>query len=57
MRAIREINADLSGSASIELASGRMTSAVALQREIRERVRARHSRRRPGSLRAYVVDL
>ena len=41
MRAIREINADLTGSTPIELASGRTTSAVALQREIRERVLAR----------------
>ena len=38
MRAIREVNSDLSGSAPLELANGRTTSAVALQREIRERV-------------------
>ena len=57
MRAIREINADLSGSASIELASGRMTSAVALQREIRERVLARIPVADLDPMRAYVVDL
>ena len=54
MRAIREINADLSGSASIELASGRMTSAVALQREIRERVLARIPVADLDPMRAYV---
>ena len=57
MRAIREINADLTGSAAIELASGRTTSAVALQREIRERVLARIPVAELDPMRAYVVDL
>ena len=57
MRAIREINADLTGSTPIELASGRTTSAVALQREIRERVLARIPVAELDPMRAYVVDL
>ena len=57
MRAIREINADLTGSAPIELANGRTSSAVALQREIRERVLARIPVADLDPMRAYVVDL
>ena len=57
MRAIREINADLTGSTPIELASGRTTSAVVLQREIRERVLARIGVAELDPMRAYVVDL
>lgn len=57
MRAIREINADLSGSAPVDLATGRTTSAVALQREIRERVLARIALADLDPMRAYVVDL
>lgn len=57
MRAIREINADLSGSATIELANGRKTTAVAMQREIRERVLARIALADLDPMRSYVVDL
>ena len=57
MRAIREINADLTGSATIELANGRMTTAVAMQREIRERVLTRIPVADLDPMRAYVVDL
>ena len=57
MRAIREINADLSGSATIELANGRTTTAVAMQREIRERVLARIALADLDPMRSYVVDL
>ena len=57
MRAIREVNSDLSGSASLELANGRTTSAVALQREIRERVLTRIPVADLDPMRAYVVDL
>ena len=57
MRAIREVNADLSGSAAIELATGRMTSAVAMQRDIRERVLSRIPVSELDPMRAYVVDL
>ena len=57
MRTIREINADLTGSTPIELASGRTTSAVALQREIRERVLSRIAVAELDPMRAYVVDL
>lgn len=57
MRSIREINADLTGGAPIELASGRLTSAVALQQEIRERVLSRIAPAELDPMRAYVVDL
>ena len=57
MRAIREINADLSGSATIELANGRTTTAVAMQREIRERVLARIALADLDPMRSYVADL
>ncbi len=57
MRAIREVNSDLSGSAPLELANGRTTSAVALQREIRERVLTRIPVAELDPMRAYVVDL
>jgi len=57
MRAIREVNSDLSGSAPLELANGRTTSAVALQREIHERVLARIPVAELDPMRAYVVDL
>ena len=57
MRAIREINADLTGSATIELANGRMTTAVAMQREIRDRVLTRIPVADLDPMRAYVVDL
>lgn len=57
MRAIREVNSDLSGSAPLELANGRTTSAVALQREIRERVLNRIPATDLDPMRAYVVDL
>ena len=57
MRSIREVNSDLSGSAPLELANGRTTSAVALQREIRERVLTRIPVAELDPMRAYVVDL
>ena len=57
MRAIREINADLSGATPIELANGRSTTAVAIQREIRERVLTRIPLDDLDPMRAYVVDL
>ena len=57
MRAIREVNADLSGSAAIELVTGRMTSAVAMQRDIRERVLSRIPVSELDPMRAYIVDL
>ena len=57
MRAIRQINADLSGAAPIELASGARTTPVALQREIRSRVLSAIGPDSLDEAHRYVADL
>ena len=57
MRAIRQINADLSGAAPIELASGARTTPVALQREIRSRVLGALGPDSLDEAHLYVADL
>ena len=57
MRAIRQINADLSGAAPIELASGARTTPVALQREIRSRVLGAIGPDSLDEAHRYVADL
>ena len=55
MRAIRDINGDLTGSEPVELADGRRMSAVQIQREIKRRVL--ETVEVSGDLHNYAVDL
>lgn len=57
MRAIREINNDLSGTVTLELADGRMMTAVHIQDQIRQRVIARLEGTDLSSMHRYVLDL
>ncbi|WP_175955439.1 Pup--protein ligase [Schaalia sp. Marseille-Q2122] len=57
MRAIREINTDLSGRVTVELADGRMMTAVQIQDQIRQRVIARLEGVELGQMHRYVLDL
>ncbi len=57
MRAIREINGDLSGREPVDLADGRRMSATQIQREIRDRVLARTDIEALDEWHRYVVDL
>lgn len=57
MRAIREISADLNGSAPVELADGRQMSAVQIQRDIRQRIMAHIDVSDIDDLHRYVLDL
>jgi proteasome accessory factor A len=57
MRAIREINADLTGREKVELRDGRTMSAVQVQSEILRRVLDRTDAAGLDPLHRYVVDL
>lgn len=57
MRAIREISLDLSGRAEVELADGRRTTPVEIQRIIRERVLGSIDPDSMDGLHRYVADL
>ncbi|MGO3796044.1 MAG: Pup--protein ligase [Pauljensenia sp.] len=57
MRAIREINADLTGRVRVELADGRELTAAQVQAEIRSRVLERTDPDSLDDVHRYVVDL
>ncbi|MDC4233352.1 Pup--protein ligase [Actinomyces sp. B33] len=57
MRAIREINADLSAGTRLDLADGRTMTPVAVQREVRDRVVRTVGADGLDDLHAYVLDL
>ncbi|WP_043535040.1 Pup--protein ligase [Actinomyces polynesiensis] len=57
MRAIREVNADLTGRVRVELADGREMTAAQVQREIRTRVLDHTDTGALDDLHRYVVDL
>ncbi len=57
MRAIREINADLTGTEKVDLADGRRMTAVEIQEEILGRVLARTDADALDGLHRQVVDL
>ncbi|QWW18721.1 Pup--protein ligase [Schaalia sp. 19OD2882] len=57
MRAIRELNTDLTGRTRVELADGRHMSAAQMQEEIRSRVLARIDGAKIDPLHTYVADL
>lgn len=57
MRAIREVNADLTGHVRVELADGREMTAAQVQREIRTRVLAHTDTDALDDIHRYVVDL
>ncbi len=57
MRAIREINSDLTGTTSVDLADGRSMTPVGIQREIRGRILEAVDESSLDPIHAYVADL
>lgn len=57
MRAIREINSDLTGTVRVDLVDGRAMTAWQIQAEIRDRVLARTDEGALDDLHRYVIDL
>ncbi|PID98218.1 MAG: Pup--protein ligase [Actinobacteria bacterium] len=57
LRAIREINSDLSGTTTVELADGRVITAAHIQKEIHHRVISMLNVDRLDDIHRYVLDL